>query len=254
MNATSKEIAKYLSNILQECPLDRSWNGLQVDSSKPIKHVYGAVDASEKLFFSTNHEDSSLFIVHHGLFWKGVQPNIEGSNFTKIKHLIETNSSLYASHLPLDIHPSLGNNASLLSFLSPIEETIKRFCQYKGYDIGLSATLNNSVNRKSIQALYSEALVEKTTLLAFGNEEVKRIAVCSGDGADFISDAYEAGVDLFITGEFSHTMYVYAQDHNMNVLCLTHYGSEKNGVLNLCEKVRDAFNIEFTFVDFSPMF
>ena len=137
MSVTSKEIAKYLSSILQECPLDKSWNGLQIDSSKPINHVYGAVDASEELFYSTNHEDSSLFIVHHGMFWKGLNPNIDGSNFRKVKHLIDTNSSLYASHLPLDIHPVIGNNASLLSFLSPMEGTVKSFCQYKGYDIGL---------------------------------------------------------------------------------------------------------------------
>ncbi|MDD4613969.1 MAG: Nif3-like dinuclear metal center hexameric protein, partial [Caldisericia bacterium] len=104
-----ESIVAYLSTLLQDCPDDASWNGLQVEGPSPIQHIYGAVDASEALFRETQPSVPSLFIVHHGMFWKGLNPSLQKSHFRKVHYLLQSNSALYASHLPLDIHPEIGN-------------------------------------------------------------------------------------------------------------------------------------------------
>ena len=253
MSVDGRTINEYLSTILVECPEDPSWNGWQVQSETPIEHVYGAVDASEHLLNSVTIQVPSLFIVHHGMFWKNSNPSLYNSTYRKVKTLLDAKSSLYASHLPLDIHPEMGNSISLLRYLSPIEDSIESFCQYKGYNIGYKGLLHHPVDRDSIRALFKEAINEPVVLLPFGKKEIHTVCVCSGDGTDYIHDAVHQKQDLFITGEFSHTMYVYAQDHGINVMCLTHYGSEKYGVLNLCEKLQNEFALPFTFIDFSPI-
>jgi dinuclear metal center YbgI/SA1388 family protein len=254
MSVELEIIDSYLSSILQDCPDDKSWNGMQVTGKSPIQHVYGAVDASEKLFQEVHPSAPSLFIVHHGLFWKGMNPSLQGVHFQKIQNLIQSRSALYASHLPLDIHPEIGNNMALLRFLCPVEETVHSLCTYSGYDMGTVASLCNGISLEILQKKYENLLKEPTTLLPFGGNQVRKVAICSGDGASFIADAYREKVDVFITGEFSHTMYIFAQDHHMNVLCLTHYASEKGGVLNVCKKLHEVFSLPFTFIDFSPLF
>jgi dinuclear metal center YbgI/SA1388 family protein len=254
MSVRVEDILSYLSSELEECPEDSSWNGLQVTNQGIISQIIGAVDASEQLFLATKPSVPSLYIVHHGMFWKGVNPSLHQSHYRKIQFLFQHDSALYASHLPLDIHPQIGNNSFLLHALSIIEDTIEPLSQYKGYPLGYCVALQEKQTLEKIQQAYENLCHEPSTLFPFGEKTVQSVAICSGDGTSFIADAYTKGVDLFITGEFSHTMYIYAQDYHMNVLCLTHYASEKGGVQNICQKLYEIFDVPFTMIDFSPIF
>ncbi len=254
MSARIEDILSHLSSTLEDCPEDASWNGLQVANQGTIHQIIGAVDASEQLFYTTKPSVPSLYIVHHGMFWKGLNPSLRQSHYRKIQFLFQHDCALYASHLPLDIHPQIGNNRYLLQNLSIDENTLAPLSHYKGYPIGYCATLHEPETPENIQHMYENVCHEPSMLFPFGEKKIQNVAVCSGDGTSFIADAYHSGVDLYITGEFSHTMYIYAQDHHMNVLCLTHYASEKGGVQNICQKLYEKFDVPFTIIDFSPVF
>src|SRR5271154_333540 len=87
-------------------------NGLQVENSGTVTKIAATVDASLATVKLAVDTKADLLIVHHGLFWSPRQP-WTGKNHELLRLLVENNLAIYSSHLPLDAHPKLGNNAQL---------------------------------------------------------------------------------------------------------------------------------------------
>lgn len=233
---------------------DASFNGLQVASHGSIDRIYGGVDSTLDFFQQAPYPENSLFIVHHGLFWSGANPVITGPMYEKIAFLIQHQSALYASHLPLDSHPEFGNNVGLLRLLHLPVDSMKPFgsegAQTYGWQI-------NSAEGWTLTEIYSRAchaISQNSLLLNYASERIHSVAVMSGSGDHFFQEAIEAGVDLFITGEFDHTMYLQARDYKKNVIMLGHYESEKIGIQSVGDYLSKKLSLEFTFLDVSPIF
>ncbi len=236
------EICQFLDNFLKiEEFADTSANGLQVEGREEVGKVAFAVDACMESFKAAYKLGADLLIVHHGLVWGGIR-YVRGIVKRRIKFLLDTGISLYAAHLPLDAHPEVGNNASIMKKVGA--EIQEPFGEYKGVKIGYLGSFKDVKRLSEVVDNFNSA-----TVLSFGPEKIMTLGVVSGRGGFAIEEAIEKGLDLFITGEAEHEVYHLAKEGGINVAFLGHYESEKFGLLNLLEVISSKFNVETVFID-----
>ncbi len=226
---------------------DKSRNGLQVEGKEEVERVAFAVDACMDTFVKAKALGADMLIVHHGLIWGGIE-YVRGLVQKRLKFLLENEINLYAAHLPLDVHPEVGNNAQLLKLLGL--EPKEPFGGYNGIKIGY---LGEFQEPKPLP-LVAQILVEKLKTdyvkgYEFGVEEIKHVAVVSGRGGFAIPEAIEKGVDLFITGEFLHDDYHTAKEGKLNVIAAGHYATETLGVKALMPLLEEKFGVSVFFID-----
>ncbi len=226
---------------------DSSWNGLQIEGRREVRRVMCAVDAGKVTFEEAAARSADYLIVHHGLFWKPDNPSIRGWRRERIDLLRDPGISLYASHLPLDRHRVVGNNARLAALLNG---TIREeFLSCGGKCIGWIARLDKARTVRSLAGKLEKELGGTCTVLACGPSRVRSFAVVSGGvGIRGVSEAIERGVQVFITGE-PCDVYHLAKDAGINVIFAGHHASETLGVKALGGLVKKKFGVEADFVD-----
>ncbi|NLG17498.1 MAG: Nif3-like dinuclear metal center hexameric protein [Fibrobacter sp.] len=247
-NSVSRDtLVAFLDSLLETSKIkDHSCNGLQVEGTGQIKKIALAVDASMEAYRKAVELDCQMLIVHHGIIWGGIK-SITGTVYSQIKYLLDNNINLYASHLPLDLHPQLGNNAGLAKLIGLT--SLKPFGLYNGLEIGFEGKLVKHLSLNNLVHLLCEKLGGECTVLPFGEEKVKRIAVVSGGAAEELDQAIKKGVDCFITGEPSHPNYHAALEAGINVIYAGHYHTEKPGVQALGNAIRNRFGVPTLFTD-----
>jgi len=241
------EIVRYLDELLHTEPMkDVALNGLQVGGDWEVERVGVAVDARLTTFRAAAKAGCSLVVVHHGLFWGGAFP-LTGAEYERVAYLTEHRLGLYASHLPLDAHPTLGNNAQLLLDLGLTPK--ERFGDYHGLAVGWWGDLEVPEPRDTLMTRIRAILGGPADLLAFGPAEVRRVAVLSGGGGgpDVLS-ALRAGADLMLTGEASHQLHALAEDWGANLAFGGHYATEAFGVQAVARRLEEDLGLETVFL------
>ena len=241
---------KWIKNILnidEMAKMDSSLNGLQVGwYDREIKKIAFAVDASLESFKRAVQSGADMLFVHHGLFWGRVIPVI-GDHYKRIEFLIKNDLSLFAAHLPLDIHDELGNNAGLSSILGL--KKIEPFGEYKGIKTGVKGILDSPLTREEILEKVFGGWDNSIRMLPFGKDKIGSIAIISGDAPFELDQAIEENVDLYLTGESSHAIYHTALEAGINVIFGGHYATEVYGVKLLADKVFKELSLETVFID-----
>ena len=219
-------------------------NGLQAENHGIISHVAAAVDATPATVKKTIETGANLLIVHHGLFWGTTHP-WTGNRYRLLKLLLDNNIAVYSSHLPLDAHPQIGNNAILckkLGIKSP-----KPFFIDRDPPIGLRGQLN--LSRLQLAKLLTKATGVDPIVLPCGKERCRKIGIVTGGAGTEMKTAANEGVDTFITGEGPHWTFALAEDLGLNVFYGGHYATETFGVKALSERLSKKFKIPWTFID-----
>jgi len=218
-------------------------NGVQVESSGPIRRVAAAVDASQAVIEAAK-DWADLLIVHHGLFWSGLQP-LTGPRFGRVKALIETNTALYSAHLPLDAHAEVGNSAVLARKLGL--ENLEPFGAYQGATVGWKGVVDTPL--EALARTLEGATGAGAQILPGGPGHVRTAAVVTGGGASTLPEAAAAGLDLLVTGEAQHHHAIEAAELGVSVVLGGHYATETWGVRALARVLEQRFGIESRFVD-----
>lgn len=220
-------------------------NGLQVGPPEGrVQHLCAAVDASEAAIEETARRGAQLLLVHHGMFWDGLQP-ITGKRHRKLRRLLEAELALYSAHLPLDAHAEVGNCVLLARRLGL--EVRGRFGSYKGADLGWWGTTDQG--RDDFREVVEAAVGGPARLIAGGPERVRRVGVVTGGAGSLLGAAVAAGLDAFVTGEGSHHTYVEAHEDGLNLYYGGHYATETFGVRALAEHVAERFGLTWEFID-----
>ncbi len=242
------KIVEFLDNELgiSAFPNDSSLNGLQVECSRETCSITLAVDACEQSIRMAARHGSGLLIVHHGLFWGGQAP-VTGIMASRIRLLMEKGISLYASHLPLDCHPEVGNNAQLSMMLGV--DSPARFGNYHGVEIGLCGNIPAPMTAASFAAKVRRVTGSRVSIFAFGPQKIRKVAVVSGGGASLLGDACRAGCDAMLTGETDHSAYHVAREYGVNLFCAGHYATETFGVKALGKHIESHFGLKTWFAD-----
>ncbi len=241
------EITSYLDGFLRVSEVRDSrnaLNGLQVTNDGDIERFAVAVDACQATIDAAADSGADLLIVHHGLFWGGLEP-ITGRHGRRLRALIRRGVALYAAHLPLDVHPEVGNNAVLARQLG-VSDT-EPFGEYEGQAIGVMGSLH--VARDTLAARVADVLGAVPKVIAGGPVTVGRIGIVTGGGGDLITQAAHAGVDTYLTGEGKHHTYFDAEELGVNVIYAGHYATETVGVKALAHHVADRFGLPWNFLD-----
>ena len=242
------ELITYLDDYLRVKEIeDTSQNGLQVEGPEEVTKVAFAVDSCQAAFERAVATEAQLLIVHHGLFWD--KPfRLVGPLFRRVKTLIESGCGLYAAHLPLDLHPQVGNNAELARILG-LKDT-RAFGEHHGSKIGLGGVLDPPTPLDVLVEQLARATGEPPVrVLAHGPAEASQVGCISGWGADLMDQVADAGFDTFVTGETSHTFFHQAAEWGLNVLYGGHYATETLGVKALARHLEEKFGLETTFLD-----
>lgn len=219
-------------------------NGLQVENEGEVTKVAAAVDASEASVREAVRRGCDLLLVHHGLFWSGNRP-VTKRRYRRLGPLLRNDVAVYSAHMPLDVHPEVGNNAVLARELGV--EVKGRFGEYEGMRVGVWGEL--ALRREALTARVDELLERRVLLVPGGPERVERVGIITGGAADMIGEAIEAGLDAFITGEGAHHTYFDAMEGGINVIYGGHYATETWGVRALAEHLADRFGLPWEFID-----
>jgi len=240
-------LASYLDGYLRVADVPdapHAVNGLQVANAGTVSRVAAAVDLCEATVRMAAEQGADLLLVHHGLFWGGLQP-LTGRAHRRVAGLIAQNIALYSAHLPLDLHPEVGNNAVLARQLGI--SLRGEFGEEYGVRIGVWGEVE--VTRHALERQLAALTGSAPRLLAFGPERVRRVGVVTGAAGSMIPQAAAAGLDTFVTGEGPHHTYFDAEELKVNVYYAGHYATETVGVKALAEHLHERFHLPWTFLD-----
>lgn len=220
-----------------------AWNGLQIENSGQVHRIGAAVDACEQILIQAVERKIDLLLVHHGLFWQGGTP-VTGARYRKMRLCLANNLAVYSSHLPLDLHPELGNNAILARLLGmpPSEPFLECF----GRPIGLIADWD--IPLAELRTRCETAVEGPVHASVGGPAQCHRVALVTGGAASEIEKAAAAGADTFITGEGSHWTYAAAEELGINLLYAGHYATETFGVRALARALETTFGLPSEFL------
>lgn len=244
---TARAVADHLDGVLGvagAADYPGALNGLQVEGERPVRRVACAVDAAESTLRRAVAEGADLVVVHHGLFWDGNLP-VTGRRYRRLKLLMDAGVALYAAHLPLDAHPTLGNNALLLRALG-VEPT-GRFGDFKGTPLGWWG--ETDVRREALCARLDAVLGGRVKMVPGGPERIRRLGVVTGGAGSMVGAAAAAGLDAFVTGEGAHHNFFDAEEGGINLFLGGHYATETFGVRALGEHLAAELGLEWFFVD-----
>ncbi|GHF90955.1 Nif3-like dinuclear metal center hexameric protein [Thalassotalea marina] len=243
------EFERYLNELLKpELIKDYCPNGLQVQGTDEIKHIVTGVTATQALIEQAIVEKADAIVVHHGYFWKNESYVLRGMKYKRIKALMDNNINLFAYHLPIDIHPVLGNNAQLakmwqINDVQPLEVG-------NALSVSMRGQFEQALSAAELKARIDQSLGRESLHIApASNKEIKTVAWCSGGGQNYIELAAEHGIDAFISGEVSEQTTHIAHEMDIHFYAAGHHATERYGVKALAEYLQNELPITTKFID-----
>ncbi|MDE3052297.1 MAG: Nif3-like dinuclear metal center hexameric protein [Gemmatimonadota bacterium] len=247
-----QDVVRHLDALLRTADVpdyDRALNGLQLANGGAASRVAAAVDFSGEAVRRAVHSGADLLLVHHGMFWDGLRP-ITGGRYQRLALAVQHGLAVYASHLPLDLHDTLGNNAQLAARLGLTPD--ERFGRFQSTELGLTggADLATTDLAERVRA-FAGPLGTQLVVSGFAPERrTRRWAVVTGAGASSatLDEASARGVDTLIVGEGPHHTAVEAQERGIVVMYAGHYATETLGVQALAMELERQYALPWSFL------
>jgi len=239
------ELNRYLGDLLEVARFrDYSPNGLQVEGRAEVRRIVTGVTASADLIDAAVADGADAILVHHGYFWRGEDPRLVGTRRARIAKLIAADLNLFAFHLPLDAHPSLGNNAQLARVLGLVAEG--RTGEQEVVAFGVP---EHPLPLGELAARVGERLARPPLVIGDSAHVVRRIAWCTGGAQGYFEAAIELGVDAYLTGEISEQHVHLARESGVAFIAAGHHATERFGVQALGGHLEREFGLAHRFVD-----
>lgn len=226
-----------------------AWNGVQLANRAAIERVAASVDISKRVIEAAVRERANLLVVHHGMFWGG-DPRITDVAYERLRLLMDHDIAVYASHLPLDAHPTLGNNVLLARTLGL--EPVDGFARFKTIHVGVRGECDIDT-RELFQRADEFARAYGGSARAMPIPpgcRTRRWGLCTGAGAssDTLLEAKAMALDTLIVGEGPHHTAVAADDDGLVLIYAGHYATETLGVRAIADHLASTFGITSTFI------
>ncbi|WP_165734971.1 Nif3-like dinuclear metal center hexameric protein [Pseudoalteromonas sp. C8] len=242
-----REFNQLLNDILKPqlikdfCP-----NGLQVEGKNEIKKIVTGVTASQALIDAAIEQQADAILVHHGFFWKGESQPITGMKKRRIGALLAHDINLFGYHLPLDIHPAVGNNAQLAKLLD-IE--IETGLEPTSNSVAMKGRLKTPLSGEDFADKIAKVLNRTPLTSLVRSTKIETIALCTGGGQGYIDLAAEQGIDAYLTGEASEQTIHSSREQNIDFFAAGHHATERYGVKALGELLAQEHGFNVTFID-----
>jgi len=237
-----KDLNNYLNTLLQpERFSDYCPNGLQVEGKTEINKIVTGVTASMNLLKAAQKSNADAIFVHHGYFWRGESLPITGIKKQRIQYLLQNDLNLFAYHLPLDMHPELGNNVMLAKQLGLSVQSWA--------DMLVLVVLKKPQTLQSFVELVNEKLNRNAVVIGDLTKPIKRIALCTGAAQGYIEQAAAAEVDVYLSGEISEQTVHVARETNVSYISAGHHATERYGIQALGDHLAHKFGLIHEFID-----
>jgi len=244
---TRDELVAYTNELLQIDQFrDYAPNGLQVEGGDEIRVVASAVTASYAAVQEAAAVGADALLVHHGYFWQGEAAAVVGMKRRRLALLLDRQINLLAYHLPLDAHPTYGNNAQLAQLLG---------LQVKGCfgpesGIAWFGELPTPLDGGGFARLVADSLGrEPLHIAAHDARPIRRIGWCTGAAQKYLEAAAEAGLDAYLSGEASEQNFHVAQEMNIHFFAAGHHATERYGVRALCDHLAHHFGVQHHIIE-----
>jgi dinuclear metal center YbgI/SA1388 family protein len=246
------EIARFLDHALSTPSIPdhpNALNGLQCEHDGPVHKIAAAVDFSRRVLEETIRREANLLLVHHGMFWGGLRA-LTGHSFKRLRLVVSNDVAVYASHLPLDAHPSLGNNALLARHLGLTPSL--PFARFQGVAVGTAGESNIETSELLSRVDHfsrEHAGIARASVIE-PERRTRRWAICTGAGAsqETLREASELGIDTLIVGEGPHHTAVEAPEQALVIIYAGHYATETLGVRALTSYAAAHFGLPWEFI------
>ena len=223
---------------------DYAPNGLQVEGREDIKKIVYGVTASLQLINAAVDVQADAIIVHHGLFWRGQDGRVISWMKQRLQALLQHDINLYAYHLPLDAHPSVGNNARLAASLGVSAP------EYMGEQSLLAVgDLSMPLSLGALGEQITQLLDREPLLIQGDNRQIKKVGICSGGAQSYFEEAIAANVDAFITGEISEPQVHLARETGVAYIAAGHHATERLGIQALGKHLNEKFDLDGQYVE-----
>jgi dinuclear metal center YbgI/SA1388 family protein len=248
MPVSLKQLELELKEVLRpEQFKDYCPNGLQVEGQKEISKLVTGVTACQELITAAVEAGADALLVHHGYFWRGEDQSISGIKKARIEALLKHDVSLFAYHLPLDVHREFGNNVQLAKVLGI--EIDGELGKQNNHPIGLVGTISEDTDFESLKALIADKLDRQPLAIEGNSKPIRSIGWCTGAAQNYIELAVAAGVDAYITGEVSEPTVHIARESGIHFFSAGHHASERYGVQAIGGYLAAKFGIDHQFID-----
>lgn len=236
---------RHLDNLLEVSRFkDYGPNGLQVEGKAEIRKVVSGVTASMALIDAAIEAKADAIIVHHGLFWRGQDGRLTGWMKRRVAALMAHDINLFAYHLPLDAHPSLGNNAQFGKRLGLAADH-----HFGDQDLGCLSELPEAMTLAGLSDQVALALGKPPIVVPGDGRPLRRVAWCTGGAQGSFEAAIAAGADVYLTGEISEPQTHYARETGVAYLACGHHASERYGAQALGRRMAHDFSLDHEFID-----
>lgn len=242
-----REFNQLLNDILKPHTIkDFCPNGLQVEGKNEIRTIVTGVTASQALIDAAIEKKADAVLVHHGYFWKGESQPITGMKKRRIGALLAHDINLFAYHLPLDIHPVIGNNAQLANLLDiEIETGLEPVTN----SVAMKGRLKTPLTGSEFANKIAKVLNREPLRSVVRDEKINTIALCTGGGQGYIDLAAEQGIDAYLTGEASEQTIHSSREQNIDFFAAGHHATERYGIKALGELLAKEHGFDVSFID-----
>lgn len=219
-------------------------NGIQVEGKAEVRKIASGVTASQYLLDAAATWGADAVLVHHGYFWRNEDATITGIKKRRIAQLLRHDMSLLAYHLPLDAHPTLGNNTQLGLRLG-----FRELGRFGEQDLACHGELAQAQTLEQLGTHIAAALQRAPQIIGNSQQTIRRIAWCTGAAQGHFEAAAALGVDAFLTGEISEQNVHVAQETGVAYIAAGHHATERYGVQALGEHLAAQCGVEHRFFD-----
>ena len=222
-------------------------NGLQVEGRAEIRKLVSGVTASRALIDAAIAAGADAIFVHHGLFWRGQDGTVTGWMKERLKRLLAHDINLFAYHLPLDAHPTLGNNAQLGQRLGL--QTLGHFGDQDLGFIGHRADGGVFADADVLAWQIEHVLNRPVVHVGQAREAIEKVAWCTGGAQGFFEAAIAAGAQAYITGEISEPQAHLARECGVAFFACGHHATERYGAPAMAAHVAARLGIAHQFIE-----
>ena len=219
-------------------------NGLQVVGRAEVRRIVSGVTASLELIEAAAEAGADALLVHHGLFWRGQDGRLTGWLRERVARLMKHEMNLFAYHLPLDAHPTLGNNAQFGARLG-----LQADATFGEQELGFIGPSGPEDQASRLAARVARQLGREPVLVPGDGRPLQRVAWCTGGAQGYFEAAISAGADAFLTGEISEPQAHLARETGVAFLACGHHATERYGAPAVAAAVAERFELEHRFID-----
>lgn len=236
-------------------------NGLIVKGSSgdpTVTSVVTGVSLRADLISRAIANGSNVIFVHHpnGFWFSDKEKRVLDTQYGEyMRMLLQNRISLFGFHLPLDAHPTLGNNATVYKKLG-LKGTVMQFSDRPNFDDKPNLPdrfMEANIGFGGVGVITDELLrkVFPHGYQSFGFESGKeyKVAICTGSGTSELEEARERGYNMFITGEIRESTPIYSAETGMAVIAAGHHRSEIFGVQNIVDWLFIENGVDAMFID-----